>query len=151
MTADFGLPFPRGLSSRNKPRLLGLREPTCCREAAPASSWLLCLLSQRGQSSHLLPHWTQWSIMSGSLGGLNMGEKEPTRIGEGENTLTCVFLTPSAPPDSLQHPASPLIQQLKCSHTKSLTEVLLCQLTNHNLNSGCWTQGNISACEHGCI
>lgn len=59
----------------------------------------------------------------------------------------CIFLTSSAPPGSLQHPASPLIQQLMCSHTQSLTEVLLCQLMNHNFNGCCWIWGSMGAFE----
>lgn len=50
MAADFSLAFPQGLSSRDEPRPLGLQELTCCKAAAPTSLWLLCLLSQRGES-----------------------------------------------------------------------------------------------------
>lgn len=46
------------------------------------------LPAESQRPKQLLPHWTQWSVTSGSLGGLNMGETEPTRIGEGENTFT---------------------------------------------------------------
>lgn len=63
----------------------------------------------------------------------------------------CIFLTSSAPPGSLQHPASPLIQQLMCSHTKSLTEVLLCQLMNHNFNGCCWIWGIICRVHLKCL
>lgn len=57
---------------------------SCCRSQHAGRSQLLTALGssaccQRGQSSSLTPPWTWWSITSGSLGGLNKGEKDPTR------------------------------------------------------------------------
>lgn len=94
---------------------IAAQEPTCWKEAAPDSSWLLCLLSQRGQSSYLIPLWTWWSITSGSLDGLNKGEKDPTKE---KNVHPWVHPTSSAP-----------VEQLRCSPTKPFSEVLLYQFT----------------------